>query len=114
MLAVVGGRKFNSYDVLSRSLRQWETDTDVKIHTIVSGGAPGADTLAARFARENELKLIEFKPYSSPGLTPLERNTLIVTKADYLIAFPTKESRGTWDSVRKAKARGIPVTVIKY
>jgi hypothetical protein len=33
--------------------------------------------------------------------------------ADYLIAFPDNESRGTWDSVRKAHKKGIPVTIYK-
>ncbi len=115
MLAVVGSRSFTVYSVLEESLEQWEQDNDVKIDTIVSGGARGTDTLAVQYARSNGLMLIEYLPdyekYSG-SKAPLERNTLIVDKADYLIAFPTEDSRGTWNSVQKARKKGIPVTII--
>ena len=75
------------------------------------------DTLAEKFSIKYNLgDAIVFKPEYNryPGrIAPLMRNTQIVELADYLIAFPDNESRGTWDSVRKANKKGIPVSIYK-
>lgn len=40
------------------------------------------------------------------------RNQQIVDESDSLIAFPCQHSKGTWDTIRRAKKKGIPVEVI--
>jgi predicted Rossmann fold nucleotide-binding protein DprA/Smf involved in DNA uptake len=80
---------------------------------IVSGGADGIDALAAVIARAWDILLIEHRPnYVRYGKrAPLERNTLIVADADEVHAWPAPWSRGTWDTIRKARAAGKPCVV---
>lgn len=116
MLAVVGSRNCHNYEVIEKHILQWEKDQDIIAHTIVSGGAKGVDTLAKRFSDEHSRHFICYKPdYSKwPGkIAPIKRNSQIVATAEYLIAFPTDSSKGTWDSVGKAQLKGIPTTIIK-
>ena len=56
-IAVIGSRSFNDYDLVKKELASFQD-----IAEIVSGGASGADTLAARYARENGIRLTEFYP----------------------------------------------------
>lgn len=80
---------------------------------VVSGGAAGIDSRAAKKARDRLIEVVEYRPdYATHGSrAPLERNTLIAKDCDELHAFPAVWSRGTWDTVRKARLRGIPVTI---
>ena len=115
MLAIVGSRKYKDYNFIETKILEWEKEIG-KNHTIISGGATGVDSLAEIFAKNQDRKMITFKPdydtYPSK-IAPLMRNTQIIEQAEYLIAFPDRESRGTWDSVRKATKKNIPVKVWK-
>ena len=86
--AIVGSRGITSLDLTPYMLRCDE---------VVSGGARGVDSIAARYAREHGLKLTEFLPdYDKYGRgAPLVRNRLIVDYADIVIAFWDGKSRGT-------------------
>ena len=86
-----------------------------EISEIVSGGAIGIDTNAKNFAIENNIKLVEFLPdYKLHGKkAPLERNTQIVQYSDILYAFWDGRSKGTKDSIDKAKAMGKKVFIYK-
>ena len=111
-LAVVGSRDFADYTRMALVLSEWLT-----LHPelcIVSGGARGADALAARFARDCNVPLTVFEAdWSAHGRSAgPKRNSQIVEAADALVAFWDGVSAGTGDSVRKAQAKGIPVTVI--
>jgi hypothetical protein len=83
---------------------------------IVSGGAPGADTLAKQACQLLGVKLLELKP--SGGREPFAvrakaRNTKIVEKAALVVAFfgPGAPSPGTSDTLTKARAAGKPTFV---
>jgi hypothetical protein len=80
---------------------------------VVSGGAHGVDSQAEDHARGCGLRVVSHKPdYAAHGKrAPLERNTLIVNDCDELHAWPAPWSRGTWDTIRKARAAGKPCTV---
>jgi len=112
-LAIVGTRNFSNYFIFKKIIENHIHN----VKLIISGGAKGADSLAAKFAREKEVQLIEYKPdYKKYGRSaPLQRNTLIVENADKVIAFPSKEnkSNGTWDSIYKARKLGKEVIIIK-
>jgi hypothetical protein len=72
---------------------------------IVSGGASGVDTMAEKYALDNEYDLLVFKPdWNKYGKTagPL-RNTQIVEYATHVIAFVSEKSVGTYDTINKAK-----------
>lgn len=80
---------------------------------IVSGGARGIDSCAARYAREHHIKLTEFLPeYDLYGRgAPLKRNLLIIDYADEVIAFWDQASRGTKYVIDNCRKRGKKVTV---
>jgi hypothetical protein len=40
------------------------------------------------------------------------RNQVMIDDADALVAFPCPQSKGTWDAIRKAVKKGIPVVII--
>ena len=117
-LAIVGSRRFTDYVVFSRFLKLM-IDQQMQGNTpthIVSGGADGIDSLARQYARENGIELIEFLPKDKSRDALMARNTEIVDECDVLFAFPDDESKGTWDSVRKAKKKFGPLerVFIKY
>lgn len=82
---------------------------------IISGGARGIDTLAARYAKENGLALREFLPdYEKyKKRAPLVRNEQIISSAKLVIAFWDGKSRGTAHSIATCVERGVPVKVIR-
>jgi len=94
-LAIVGSRTFNDYEMVKDSLK------DLTITEIVSGGAKGADALAEKFAKVNNIPVKIFKPDWAKygrGAGPV-RNKQIVEYADKVIAFWDGESKGTKSSI---------------
>jgi hypothetical protein len=112
-LAVIGGRSFQDYACLSRHVQRLMGLYNV--HTLVSGGASGTDRLAERFARENGLPMLVLLPDWSlgPG-ADLLRNKEIVEKADYVLAFWNKRSKGTSNTIQRAKKTGKRLRVVYY
>lgn len=112
-VGIVGYRKFTNKDLFDKTIKEFEEKYD-KITTVISGGAEGADTLAEEFADENELEKIihpakwYVNGYLDRSAGP-KRNTLIINDSDYLIAFVSKYSKGTFDSINKAKQKGINI-----
>ncbi len=35
-------------------------------------------------------------------------------KPDWVVAFPTEKSKGTWDMVRRAEKAGVPIWIVRY
>ena len=58
---------------------------------------------------------MEFLPdYSRYGRgAPLQRNSLIVQNADWVLAFVTASSKGTWDTIRKAERAKKKTIIVK-
>ena len=52
-LGIVGSREFLDYSLLAETVDNFVEKTKIKVEKIVSGGAKGADTLAARYASEH-------------------------------------------------------------
>lgn len=80
---------------------------------VISGGARGVDSRAVKTAKAIGREVVEYLPdYEAHGSrAPLVRNGFIVAEANEIHAWPAPWSRGTWDTVRKAKASGKPVTI---
>lgn len=115
-LAVIGSRHFADYAFLEATLDGLQVAGLLPaISTIVSGGAQGADSLAARYARERGLHLLVFNPdYATYGRrAPLVRNQLIVDAAEALVAFHDGQSRGTLHALRQARRRGLEPIVVQ-
>ena len=105
-LGVVGSRTFRNYPLLKRELDKLRKT--LKVSCIVSGGAQGADKMAERYARENTLELVVLKPeWRVNGVydpkAGLNRNTQIIERADFVVAFWDGKSTGTADSMRKTR-----------
>jgi hypothetical protein len=92
---------------------------------VVEGQCPygGADKFAEDFAATMSLRhpgRVYHDPFPANWKTLGQyaghiRNQLMVDRgADVCLAFPTIESRGTWDCVRRAEEAGIPVKVFEH
>ena len=68
-------------------------------------GAKGADSLGERYARDNDLKIKRLVPHWKKygKAAAIFRNTDIVKAADWVIAFWDGTSRGTKDTIAKAR-----------
>lgn len=108
--AVIGSRDFDNYSILRRVLKKHY------ITQIVSGGATGADTLGARYAQENKIPLIVFKPdwINRPKTGGFFRNKEIIRSVDVVIAFWNGISRGTKDSLDHAKKLKKKVIIVNF
>lgn len=112
-LAIVGSRDFQDYKLLYNKV--FELFGIGSIEKIISGGARGADTLAEQFARECSIPLqvfeADWKTYGrSAGFI---RNQKIVAVCDTILAFWDQKSRGTADTIKKAREAGKKVFVVK-
>lgn len=110
-VAVVGGRDFQDYALLKKTL-----DGIVNIDKIVSGGAKGADSLARRYAEENDIIMIEFLPdWDKYGKAagPI-RNKEIIERSNYVVAFWNGKSRGTYSSIRLATKHQRKLMIVTY
>lgn len=106
VLGIVGYRGYTDYANFCNMIfyldQQYQLLTG--IDTIASGGAPGADTLAERFCAEYGYKPLIFRPnYNEYNkfVAPLMRNTQIVDVSFKMVAFKSKQSRGTLDTIKK-------------
>lgn len=110
-LAVIGSRGFNDYNLLKSVLEPVKN----QISLIISGGAKGADTLAERFANENNIETLIFIPDWSKGKRAgYERNKQIVEACDIIITFWDGKSKGTQHSFKLAEKYNKRIKIIKY
>ena len=113
-LAIVGSRNFTNYNLFLKLLNEKLDFIKLNIcdvRLIVSGGAPGVDSMAERFAKDNDIDLKVFKAdWNKYGKSagPI-RNSEIVDTCTVMIAFVALDSVGTYDSINKARTKKIPV-----
>ena len=106
-IAVVGSRKLTSIDLSEHLLKE-------DVEEIVSGGAVGIDSCAAKYAEENGLKLTVFLPeYERYGRgAPIVRNKKIVDYADKILIFWNGTSKGTLSVINYARELGKDFKVV--
>jgi hypothetical protein len=112
-IAIIGSRDFNNYELLKKTVIQHFPFPDA----IVSGGANGADKLGAAYAKELGIPLIEHIPDWDGPLgkgAGFARNTTIVEQSDWIVAFWDGVSKGTADSLSKAKKLKKKTMVIYF
>jgi hypothetical protein len=104
VLLICGSRRFNNFKVFSEGMNvitaKWGIPSEV-----VSGGAPGTDTLAMEWAMWSKIPMGTFpaeweKFGRSAGP---KRNTIMVKKANKVVAFVDDQSVGTWDTIKKTR-----------
>jgi len=105
--AVIGSRNFKDWFYFCQIMPQFIPET------IISGGAIGADSFAAKYAKMKNIPLVEFIPdWEKHGKSAgFKRNVLIVSAADEVIAFWDGKSAGTRHSIDIAKNQGKKVHV---
>jgi hypothetical protein len=109
-LAIVGYRDYNDYDDFKKYMLDFIKDK--KISEIVSGGAPGTDTMAEKYATENKIPLKVFPANCSKyGKSAGKRlhhansvschlsNEQIVNYSDIGIAFLSPLSKRTINTI---------------
>ena len=106
---IAGGRTITDYSLVLSALGE----SDFTPTEIVSGMAPGVDTLAIQYATQNNLPLIEFhadwnKYRRAAG--PI-RNRQMAEYGEALVAIWDGESRGTKNMIEEATKRGLKVYV---
>lgn len=111
-LAVVGSRTFIDYKKMCKEIGILKRSNEIE--EIVSGGARGADSLAARYAREHDIPLKVFpanwRQYGNAA--GIIRNQEIVDYCDELIAFWDGQSPGTRDTIQKIHCANKPFVVV--
>ena len=107
---IAGSRNINDLEMVKYAVLQ----SGFEITEVVSGNASGIDRQGEIYAHLNNIPVKVFEAcWSAYGRSagPI-RNQLMIDYADALIAIPgTKESRGTWDIISKAKRKGLRVFV---
>lgn len=101
--AIVGSRHWTDYAAFVEIV---ERHIPPGVTRIVSGGARGVDTMAISFAIERGLAytvhwIEEGEPFRAAAHA---RNQQIVDAADGGLALPGPKSKGTYDTIRRAKA----------
>ncbi len=109
-VAVIGSKEFTDYSQLKSVL-----DSIQGISAIISGGAPGTDTLGRKYAHQHNIKFLEFPPdYKKYGNKAKHiRDRQIVEHCDRVIAFWDGECEGTKYTMDYAGQQNKPVTIIK-
>ena len=104
-IAIIGSRSITSINI-----EKYISDCT----EIVSGGAIGVDSCAAKFALKNNILLTEFLPeYECYGrAAPIIRNKQIVDYADKLLIFWNGTSKGTLSVIKYAKKIKKPYEII--
>ena len=116
-LIVAGGRDFNDYALLSKTLNELANDEYAdKAVSIVSGMARGADALAHRFAMENGVAVYEFPTdwFKHGKSADYQRNKEMVLFADGLLAFWDGKSKDTKHMIDTARQFHLPTIVMPY
>ena len=111
-IGVIGSRGFNDYKLVCDTLDEYLED----VFLIVSGGAKGADMLGEKWANESGVKTLIYKPdWDKYGKSAgFVRNEDIVEASDLIICFWDGLSRGSENSIKLAREKGIPVKIIFY
>lgn len=112
-IAIIGSRNFANYSLLAECLN-WFHLADIS--RIISGGAIGADSLAENYAENNGLECTVFRPdWNKDGKAAgFIRNQKIIDACDIVIAFWDGKSKGTKDSINKAKLAKKPTLIIYF
>lgn len=111
---VCGSRSFRSRDLVHHVMSGLDL---VKGSTIVHGGARGADELAGEWAKTKgftvEVHVPDWIRYGAKA--GLRRNTeMLDSGVKKVVAFWDSVSRGTFDTISKAKLRELDVLVVEY
>ena len=112
-ILVCGDRLWTDKELIRKVLKEYPVDT------IFEGEAPGADTLARIVAGELGITV---DPYPAlwrlygNAAGPIRNRKMLDQKPDLVLAFHDniKVSKGTADTIREARRRGIPWRIVSH
>lgn len=107
---IAGSRYLTNPEIIANGI----LESGFVITEVVSGGARGADFLGEQWAKRNNISYTVFTANwdrYGKAAGPI-RNELMASYAEALIAFPAKDSVGTYDMIRKAKKKGLKVFIV--
>lgn len=111
-ILVTGSRIWHDDEPIFRAITEAVTrELHDEPHTIVHGGAPGADTLALGLAENvllwpHEPHPAEWHKYG-PAAGPIRNQEMVESNIDICLAFFIPPGRGTLDCLRRARDAGI-------
>ena len=111
---VAGGRDFTDYTLLESTMQHLLSEkSDIEI---VSGVARGADSLALRFASQNNLPIRKFPAnWNLYGKSAgFRRNKEMAEYADACVCFWDGKSKGTADMIRLSCLYELQLRIIRY
>lgn len=125
---VTGSRDWADYKTISEALYQacsapmsMVCDGMELVVTVVHGAAPGADTLASRWVKENPRPcpwvVVEEEPHPADwkkhkkAAGPIRNIEMVKLGAWVCLAFPLPDSVGTWHCIRASSDARIPVRI---
>lgn len=121
---VCGGRHFNNYSVLESVLDSVLEVRDIEYANaeIVSGHCDGADKLGELFAKNHDIPVKIFEPnWQAFGRAagPIRNRQMIdyiseFPKESIVVAFISKNSKGTYNTIQLARTHNIPVITVPY
>ena len=108
-ILVCGGRDYQDWRRVYKALDHLHAQRGITC--IIHGAAPGADTLADRWAKERGLRVepwaAEWKRYGNAAGPKRNAEMLAGARPDAVVAFPG--GPGTADMTRRAEAVGLKV-----
>lgn len=109
---IAGSRTFNNYNLLNKTLQE----VDLVIDEVMCGGAKGADSLGAEWARKNGVPVKYFNAewYIYGRVAGAIRNHQMGDYADYLVAFWDGKSSGIKDMINYMQQLGKNGKVILF
>jgi len=114
-VAIIGSRSLE-LDEVRDFIFDLLTKAKDNISCIISGGADGPDKFAELWVYATGGKYVLFRPeYSKHGKgATFVRNSLIIEEADVILAFWDSRSKGTLDSINKAKKSGKKTVIYEF
>ena len=111
-LSIIGSKGFDDYKLLKKSLFSHIE----KISFMITGYSSGANKLAEKWADENNIKKLIFKPDQDKygELADSVRNKTIVENSDLIIAFWDGKSKGTKNSIDLAQKLKRDILIIHF
>ena len=112
---VCGGIDFNDRYYLYDTLYDLDDGSRDEITLIIDGGAKGADQMGYEWARQCDIPTKRyFADWDKHGKAagPIRNQQMLDEgKPDLVVAFPTKNSSGTWHMVKIAREADVEVLV---
>ena len=116
-IGIVGSRTFENYELLAEVMSDYlNRDNELDCELVVSGGANGADKLGERWAKENGIPTLIFKPdWNKYGKRAgFIRNEDIIKNSDFVVVFWDGVSKGSKSSIDLSIKHDIPVRIVNF